>query len=192
MLRVELHAAVIVERVCLLRLQHLQQPRDALERDVVRRLEHDRRRVSRRMDVVVRRGDEPARRIELARQIRAEAVPLVGAGARHRQPADPRSPALVAAVRFGVSADACHAMLPSTSPQIRFSVGAFQYIAAVEELLAVRRLREPQAAEVRRRARLEQRRSQRVRAMARAVLVEDRTVTAELELDGLAASALSP
>jgi hypothetical protein len=32
--------------------------------------------------------------------------------------------------RFGVSADACQEMFPSTSPQIMFSVGAFQYITA--------------------------------------------------------------
>src|SRR5438105_15597531 len=32
--------------------------------------------------------------------------------------------------RLGVSADACHEILPSTSPQIRFSVACFQYIAA--------------------------------------------------------------
>src|SRR5688572_19071749 len=33
-------------------------------------------------------------------------------------------------MRDGVKAEACHEMLPSTSPQIKFSEGAFQYIAA--------------------------------------------------------------
>ena len=58
-------------------------------------------------------------------------APVPGTGNR---PTHDRS-ALVAAVRFGVSADACQAMLPSTSPQIRFSVGAFQYIAAARNSL---------------------------------------------------------
>ena len=69
-------------------------------------------------------------------------LPVPGTGSRPTQPR-----------RFGVSAEPWIVMLPSTSPQIRFSVGAFQYIARVEKLLAVRRLRQPQAAEIRRRSR---------------------------------------
>ena len=48
-------------------------------------------------------------------------MPVPGTGNRptHERCAGPR------AFRFGVSADACQEMLPSMSPQIRFSVGAF-------------------------------------------------------------------
>jgi hypothetical protein len=55
-------------------------------------------------------------------------APVPGTGSRPTQERRSRAPA--GAARLGVSAEACQAMLPSTSPQIRFSVGAFQYIAA--------------------------------------------------------------
>ena len=55
-------------------------------------------------------------------------APVPGTGSRPSQ--DRRVLSADGAVRFGVSADACHEIFPSTSPQIRFSVGAFQYIAA--------------------------------------------------------------
>src|SRR5213593_4792933 len=51
-------------------------------------------------------------------------LPVPGTGSRPTQP-----------LRFGVSADPWKLMLPSTSPQIRFSVGAFQYIASSRKLL---------------------------------------------------------
>src|SRR6188474_3988715 len=55
-------------------------------------------------------------------------APAPGTG--NRPIHDRRDASPFGAVRFGVSAEACHEMLPSWSPQIRFSVGAFQYMAA--------------------------------------------------------------
>ena len=176
---------MVFERVGLAGLNHLQQPRDAIERDVGRRLEHHRRRVVLRLDLVVRRRDETTRRVVFTRQVRAEAIPLVRAGARHRQPADPRAAGAVARRRLPVRRQ--RRRLPR---DVAVDVAADQVFGrrlpvhrGVEELLAVLRLREPQPAQIRRRARLEQRRSQRVGAVARAVFVEDRTVPRELQLD---------
>ena len=133
---------------------------------------------------MVRGGDVAARRVQLARQILAEPVPLVLAGAGHRAAGRP-SPCAI-----GVSAAGRHEMLPSTSPQIRFSVGAFQYIAAS------RNSRQFRACASRSPPRYGavpgscSRRPQRVGAVPRLVLEEDRPVPAELQLDDLAAPSL--
>src|SRR5262245_12144385 len=66
--------------------------------------------------------------------------PVPGTGSRPTQP-----------FRFGVNAEACHAILPSTSPQIRFSDGYFQYIAAARnsrQLLACASRSDPRYAAV--------------------------------------------
>ena len=184
--RIVLHALVILERISFVRgIEQLPQPRDPLE-PRVGVLEHQRRRVARRVDVVVRRGDEAARRVQLARQVAA------GIPATRRRPC--RAPAGVRSSLFRVPVRRQRRRAPR---DVAVDVAADQVLGRrlpvhrrVEELAAVPRLREAQAGEVRRRARLAQRRPQRVGATPGAVLMEDRTVTAELQLDGLRRPAL--
>ncbi len=84
-----LHPLVIVERQLLRRtVEHLQQARDAIEARVGV-LEHQRRRVAGRIDVVIGRRDEAARWIQLRGQILPEPLPLVLAGTGDRQPSGP-------------------------------------------------------------------------------------------------------
>ena len=64
---------------------------DALGAEWSRELEVEWDGISRRPDVVIRRDDESARRIERARQLlgRTKAAPLIAASARHRQKTGP-------------------------------------------------------------------------------------------------------
>ena len=111
----------IFERELSSRLEHLIQPRDALELRA-RCLEHERRRVAFRLHVVIRRGDKTACRVQFRGKVLAKSPAIRRPRFPHRQSPGPSLD--------GVRAEARHEMLPSTSPQIRFSDGAFQVIAS--------------------------------------------------------------
>ena len=119
----------------------------------------------------------PRARIELARQIGSKAAPLVLACAGNREPARPTRSARR---RQGGRLPGDVAVDIAANQVLRRRLPVHR---GIEELTAVRAPGPAEGRQIRRGAGLVQRRSQRVRAVARRVLVEDRAVPAELQLD---------
>src|SRR3990172_1430952 len=133
--------------------------------------------VARRMRVVVRRRDEASLRIELAREIAAEPAPLVLPATRDRQPSIPslsvrcERRGLESDVSLDVSADeVVGGHLPVNGP--------------VEKVLTILRLIHAQASQKSGGSWFVGDRAHRIGAAVLRILEENRTMAAELQIDG--------
>ena len=138
-------------------------------------LEEEWRVVARWMDVMIRRRDPSARRVELAREIAAQAIPLVLAGAGHGQPPMPVGPLgrrgrrLPRNVSALIAAD--HVLGGRVVVRLR-----------LEKLFAIVQVVVAECGDVAGIARQVHRRAHRVRLVMDCVLVEHRPVSRELLL----------
>src|SRR3954470_12359853 len=128
------------------------------------------------MAVVVRGRDVAALGVVLARQVAAEALPLVVARARDRQTARP-------SITIGREAADLQSNVPRPVAADHVVRRGLPEHRAIEEIFTARGLRQLQAALEGRRPRFLVHRLRDIGAMARDVLVKRRTVTRELQLD---------
>ena len=149
------------------RIDDVLHARDALEGQSVEGLEHHRRPVAFGMNVVVRRGDVALLRVDDSRQFAPEAIPFVLAGARDGQPAEPP----LAVRREGRALERDVAVNVAANQVLG---GRLPVHGRLEERLAVARLREPEAAEIRAGPRFLHHRLDGVGATVLRVFMEDR------------------